>query len=119
MSELADYIRNVVEGYIDGEIDVDSFRQHFVGAYVHARNSAPQDRVANGLASKLMLPYAEFSAGHRSEDSLRRRLDEIMRPFVTPRVLVQVVFDLSHDKETRLKTRAAVRAQRIPIEAAA
>jgi len=78
MSEIADYLRSVVESYIDREIDTDAFRERFVGTYVHVRN-ASGDTEANKLADRLMLPYAEFSAGHRSEDSLRSELANAIR----------------------------------------
>lgn len=79
MSELEQYIRQVVQYYLGGKIDLDDFRVHFVGAYAHAREHAAQDIGANSLASKLMLPYAEFSS-HGSEASLRRALANTVRP---------------------------------------
>jgi len=70
MSQILDYMVSTVRSYLDREIDIDEFRQSFAGAHVYARNS-PQDKEANQLANKLMPPIAEFSGGHRSEQSLR------------------------------------------------
>lgn len=85
MSEIAEYIEASVRSYVDDEIGIDTFRLAFVGAYVHVRNHANSDPVANRLASRLMAPFAEFSAGHRSEQSLRMELESAIRSFVPSR----------------------------------
>jgi hypothetical protein len=81
MSEIVDYIRSAVDSYLLREIGVDKFREAFVGAYVCVRNSAFGDKEAQRLASRLMVSVAEFSAGHRTEASLRLELANAIRPF--------------------------------------
>jgi hypothetical protein len=81
MSEILEYMLSVVQGYLDGEVDVDGFREAFAGAYFHVRSLARPDMEASKLADKLMLPVAEFSGGYRSEASLRRQLASAIRPF--------------------------------------
>ncbi len=95
MSEIADYIKLEVQRYIDNETDIDTFRGSIVGAYVYARNQASEDGEANLLVSALMLPYAEFSAGHRSEHSLRRELANALRPFVASSTITVLKVNLS------------------------
>lgn len=81
MSEILEYMRSAVQGYLDDEIDVEGFREAFAGAYFHVRNLARHDIEASRLADKLMPPVAEFSGGYRSEQSLRRQLALAIRPF--------------------------------------
>lgn len=73
-------MRSAVDSYVHREIDVDGFREAFVGAYFYVRNSAVHDQEAQLLASRLMGPVAEFSAGHRTEASLRMELANAIRP---------------------------------------
>ena len=86
MSEIVDYIRSAVNSYALREIDIDGFREAFVGAYFYVRNSAFGDEEAQRLASKLMVPVAEFSAGHRTETSLREELVNAIHPLEPKRV---------------------------------
>lgn len=74
MSEMAEYIRSTVDSYLSQEADVNDFRQAFAAAYCSVRNNAVGDQRAQSLATKVMTPVAEFSAGHRTEASLRAEL---------------------------------------------
>ncbi|MDZ4802379.1 MAG: hypothetical protein SGI92_29820 [Bryobacteraceae bacterium] len=80
MSQIVDYVRDSVRAYLADEIDTDAFRVSFAGAYHYIRSRSPNDGEANRLASALMSPFAEFSCGHRSEESLRLELAAAIRP---------------------------------------
>ena len=73
MSEIHEYMNSALQSYLDREIDVDHFRQTFAGAWADTRNR-PSETHANHLADRLITPISEFSAGHRTEDSLREEL---------------------------------------------
>lgn len=81
MSEIVEYLIGSVQEYLRRDIDIDKFREAFVGAYFYIRNNPQSDAEAQSIANSLMLPVAEFAGGHRSEDSLRQELANSIRPF--------------------------------------
>ena len=65
------------------EMPLDDFRQWFAGAYAQVRQDPNASREASKLCSQIVGPLAEFSRGHRSEESLRGAL-EILIPALKP-----------------------------------
>lgn len=80
MSELNRQLRALAASCVDGGIPADDFRSGFAGLYFQIRQSAPRDREANLLASKIIGPLAEFSRGNRDEGSFRQELAAAIRP---------------------------------------
>lgn len=80
MNGIQQYVIDVVRRYLSQELDLDGFRAQFAGCYAYAREHK-DDRLGNELLSKLMLPFAEFSGGHRSVESLQSELAKAVRPF--------------------------------------
>ena len=108
-----DYIRSAVDSFVRREIDVDEFRQAFVGSYFYVRNDAAGDKEAQALASRLMVPVAEFSAGHRAETSLRLELAKAIRPFEQPNANV---FLMIEHGAVKITPKASVSARPNTIE---
>ena len=92
MSEINDYMVASVLDYVSGTSRVAEFQAAFAGAYFHIRQrGAQQDSDANQLANRLVGPIAEFAGGHRTEDSLRRELEAVIRPFAEKRFVPKMV----------------------------
>jgi hypothetical protein len=87
MGDLYEQIRDLARRYIDENISIEDFRVAFAGLYFRARQSARRDARANSLASRIIGPLAEFSRGHRDEQSLRRELATAIRPFAASGIL--------------------------------
>ena len=78
---LKEQILALVRRYLARGIDRSAFSEQFAGLYVQARNSRDASLAARNLCNSLMLPFAELSRGHRSEDSFRQELVNAIRPF--------------------------------------
>jgi hypothetical protein len=68
---------------LSGDMALDDFREWFAGAYVQVRQDPNVSHEASQLCSQIVGPLAEFSRGHRSEDSLRKAM-EILIPASKP-----------------------------------
>jgi hypothetical protein len=80
MRELFDQMRALAGECANREISIDDFRMSFADLYFHVRQMSRGDADANALASRIVGPLAEFSNGHRSEDSFRAELAAAIRP---------------------------------------
>jgi hypothetical protein len=83
---LEKQIRDLLERYLDHEVDRATFAQVFAGLYFQARNDRNLSQDVRQLCDSLVLPFAELSRGHRSESSFREELTRIARPF-GPRIV--------------------------------
>ena len=81
MSAIQDYIVGSIFEYLDHRLSLDDFRVAFAGTYAYVRQKAPQDEQCGRLMNRLVGPFGEFSAGYRSEASLREELANAIRPF--------------------------------------
>jgi len=73
-----------VQGFASGHLPLDAFRQRFAQAYFSVRNDPQASRSAAArLCDRIVGPMAEFSRGHRSEESLKQELANAVRPFVS------------------------------------
>jgi hypothetical protein len=70
-------IRALVRRYLGREINRSAFAEQFAGLYLRVRNSRDASAEARSLCNSLVLPFAELSRGHRSEESFRQAI----RPF--------------------------------------
>jgi hypothetical protein len=74
-------IRDLIESYLAFEIDQSHFAQEFAGFYFRVRNERTASLNTRQLCNSVVLPFAELSRGHRSEESFREVLTGIVRPF--------------------------------------
>jgi hypothetical protein len=72
-------IDQAIRQCLSGDTPLDDFRQWFAAAYVEVRQDPTSSREASRLCSQIVGPLAEFSRGHRSEDSLREALELLAR----------------------------------------
>lgn len=79
-------IRDLIDGYLAREVDQAGFAQEFAGIYFQARNDKIVSLEVRQICASIVLPFAEFSRGHRSEASFREVLTQIARPF-GPRIV--------------------------------
>jgi hypothetical protein len=75
-------IRNLIARYLANQIDKAAFSQSFAGLYFRVRNNREESLAARRLCSEIVLPFAELSRGHRTEQSFREELAKAVRPFV-------------------------------------
>jgi hypothetical protein len=85
---LEDQILDLISHYLAGQIDRSAFSQAFAGLYFRVRNSRDASPAARRLCDGVVLPFAELSQGHRSEQSFRALLENIVRPFAPPAEVV-------------------------------
>ena len=78
---LEDQILDLIARYLAAQIDRSAFSQAFAGLYFRVRNSRDASLAARRLCDAIALPFAELSQGHRSEQSFRAALENIVRPF--------------------------------------
>jgi hypothetical protein len=78
---LDEQIRALVRRYLDRGIDRSAFSEQFAALYLQVRNSRASSLEARSLCNSLILPFAELSRGHRSEDSFRKELSKLVHPF--------------------------------------
>jgi hypothetical protein len=84
MSDVHDYIAGSISEYLRHELSLEDFRVAFASTYFHARQDPSADKKLHLLMNRLIGPFGEFAAGHRSEDSLRLELANAARPVATP-----------------------------------
>jgi hypothetical protein len=68
-------IHQAIRQCLSGDTPLDDFRQWFAAAYVEVRQDPTSSREVSQMCSQILGPLAEFSRGHRSEDSLREALE--------------------------------------------
>jgi len=78
---LEEQIRELIRRYLAHEIDRSAFAQHFGGLYFEVRRNPNTCIEARRLCNSIVLPFAELSRGHRSEESFRQVLLNVSRPF--------------------------------------
>ena len=75
-------ILNLAAEYLQHNgIPLHDFQQRFAGIYFQVRQSQGRSG-GSALCDEIVLPLAELSRGHRSEDSFREKLAEAIAPFV-------------------------------------
>ncbi len=94
---MSEKIKNLVNRYLRGEIQLRDFQQQFAGFYFQVRKNRNSDRTASKLCDEIVGPLAELSRGHRSEVSFREELAHGGRPF---RSLSLVVWKSPHLDKT-------------------
>lgn len=74
---LAESLRELIDSYVAGAVDIDDFSQQFASLYfaVHRQGEEP---AAAALCGAVVGPLAEYSRGHRSESSLRLELEKAL-----------------------------------------
>jgi hypothetical protein len=87
---MDEQILNLVEEYLQRNIQLHDFQQRFAGIYFQVRRNRRSSAGAV-LCNEIVLPLAELSRGHRSEDSFRERLAGAIRPYAMPRISVQAI----------------------------
>jgi hypothetical protein len=110
MNDTGNYMLECVRYYLANRMDTEAFRQSFASAYHYTRSRAAHDQQARSLANSLIGPFAEFSAGHRSEESLRRELANAIRPFEEQHRVLQ--FD---GNGNAVATKTAASTEEVPI----
>lgn len=72
---LEHQIEALLAHFVDREIRADEFSRQFASLYFSVRQSIESSRVAQRLCDQIIGPLAEYSRGHRSEESLREALE--------------------------------------------
>jgi len=68
-------IDEAIRHWLSGDMQLNDFREWFAGAYVEIRQDPSASGEAAQWCSQIVGPLAEFSRGHRSEDSLPEALE--------------------------------------------
>lgn len=71
-------VLEIAQQYLEGTMDLVGFQADFARLYARARRL----REHAPLLDAIVLPLAELGRGHRSEESLRKKVSEAIRPFV-------------------------------------
>lgn len=79
---LDNELLQLIEQYVVGAIPTADFSLRFAGVYFAVRQQDSERSLASVLCDFVIGPLAEFSRGHRSEESLREALGSILRSVV-------------------------------------
>ena len=74
-------ILSIAKRYLEREIHLRDFQQEFAALYFQVRRGRDRKQPASILCDRIVGPLAEYSSGHRSEDSFREELASAIRPF--------------------------------------
>jgi hypothetical protein len=80
---MEEQIRDLIARYLASQIDRSGFSQEFAGLYFQVRNDRNASLKARQLCDVVVLPFAELSRGHRTEQSFRAELENAIRPFAS------------------------------------
>ena len=78
---LEKQLLDLIQRYLSGQIGAPDFYEEFASFYFAVRQERDAPREAVRICGSVIGPYAEFSRGHRSEDSFRRELANAIRSF--------------------------------------
>ena len=73
-------LRDLVARYLAHELAHDHFAEQFTLLYFEVRNDRDESDEARKLCNTIVLPFAELSRGHRSEQSFREELANAFIP---------------------------------------
>jgi hypothetical protein len=90
---LEHQIEALVARFIDRNIPAGEFSRQFASLYFSVRQDVASSRAANRLCSRIIGPLAEYSRGHRSEESLRGALRGSIRTLPYQTSAAVIVYD--------------------------
>ncbi len=76
---LSRQIESLIDEYVSGAIPASAFAERFAGLYFTVRQARNPGTAAARLCDAVIGPLAEFSRGHRPEESLRQDLKNAAR----------------------------------------